>query len=642
MSAIAGIVNINDASVDETAIEAMAAALSDYKVDQVEIMKVQGAAFACGLQWITPESRGEHNPVGLPSQTIMLVCDTILDNRVALYNELEPRQQLADMSDSQLVLAAYMKWETACVTRLVGDYAFVVYDARRRCLFSAIDPAGIRPLNYSWDGSRFLFATTLKPLLAALAHKPALNEGWLAEFLTIGSNLNVASTRETVYEGVFQLCPGEYLTIEQGMMEIRRYWIPESWEPLILESDEAYLEAFRKLMDEAVACRLRTWGRVGIFLSGGLDSTTVAAFAAPALQQREQQLMAYTSVPVFTEVIREGNDAKGTADESEIVDEMVACYPNIIWKTVAAEGRDSYSNIDRMLEWLETPFKMVGNLYWTQGILEEAARDGCKVMLSGQYGNFTISQGEMPLYIRHLIKHFQIGEVYRQLKAHGRRYRVGGRKMLVAVAVHLLTEKNMTFLDFATGLANPDLVDRLDLPGRFRAQGLIRSKRPTLLDERLSAMNAFALSHIGNTEARLGLQFGLMQRDPTRDARVLEFCYKIPYDNYIKLGMERSLVRRAMVGRLPKRILDNHSVRGLQGADWVLRLKPHLKGILEEAGTWVGQPDPVDRFVDKAWVTACYNKLRHVGDISVCDHEEIRRLLIVLIIRRYVNAVIDR
>lgn len=203
-----------------------------------------------------------------------------LDARRVLQDKLAQRtgQQHHGQSDALLCLHAYAAWGEAFIAELAGDFCFAVWDDERRCLLCARDRLGVRPLFHARQGSRGLMVSdSLAWLAQRLAADRDLDDLWVADFLCVGYSRDAD---RTVYRRVSRLPPAHLLTVADSEPVVRRYWRLELDEPLRLDG-RGYVERFIDVTVQAVADRLPD-GRVGIAMSGGLDSTTLAACAVQA------------------------------------------------------------------------------------------------------------------------------------------------------------------------------------------------------------------------------------------------------------------------------------------------------------------------------------------------------------------------
>ena len=222
--------------------------------------------------------------VAEPRSSSWIAGDVRLDGRAALRDALGAAGVATanDATDAALVLGAWAAWRETATERLVGDYAFALWDHRDRTLFCARDALGVRPLYWAETGRRFVCGNVLDDVRARVASS-RLHEPAIVSFLVHGCN---ADTSTTTFAGVRRLPPGHQLVVraDGAAPTPRRHWSFPTPAPLRLARDEEYVERFRDLLDEAVRDRLRT-DRAAILLSGGLDSSALAATArrvAPA------------------------------------------------------------------------------------------------------------------------------------------------------------------------------------------------------------------------------------------------------------------------------------------------------------------------------------------------------------------------
>jgi len=224
----------------------------------------------------TRESLGERQPASIEGR-FWIVADARLDNREELDGELRRSGRVVRPSapDSELLLNAYAAWGTPCVEHLRGDFSFAIWDARNKQLFCARDHFGIKPFYYTQKRDSFLFSNTLNCLRMHPEVSGELNDAAIGDFLLFGLNCDNSTTS---FRDIQRLPPAHCLSISPEGLKIRRYWAPPTDGRIRYAKAEEYVENFQSLLQAAVADRLRT-DRVGILLSGGLDSSAVAAVA---------------------------------------------------------------------------------------------------------------------------------------------------------------------------------------------------------------------------------------------------------------------------------------------------------------------------------------------------------------------------
>lgn len=532
----------------------------------------------------------ERAPLADEGLGLAVAADAVIDNRRELFRRLgiePPRQER--MSDSELILAAYLAWGEEAPEYLIGDFAFVIWDARRRALFGARDALGSRSLYYADGFGGFAFATAAAPLRLVPGVGSRLSETWLAEFLAIPAGVDAADPHGTPFHGIRQVPPGHSFVFREGRTSMSTFGSPLPKEMLRLKSDGEYEEAFRAVFREAVADRMRTRFPVGAALSGGLDSGSVAAFAARELRARGEELRTYCAVPhpqfedwtPHTLAADESPFARATAEHAGNVRDVYLAFPE----------HNAYNGIDRWLDLLDAPYKFIENSVLLSGIYEAARADGTGVMLTGARGNYTISWGSAIEYYAELARRAKLASLVREMRRFGRRHRVAGTKVLPLVLKTAFPSlAQIPFRKFEPAvppLVRPELAARTGVFERLREHaaevGLDWPVNDIMSERERYFANRAVLSMQGTTATKLSLAYGIRERDPTADLRLIRFCLSVPVEQYVKGGVGRSLLRRATAGILPDKVRMNVRTRGAQGADWLFRVLPSWPDIVREA-----------------------------------------------------------
>ena len=336
MSIIYGLTYRNGKPVSQSTTEYMRNKLSSYKLDALRSLNVENGIFWCGAQNITPESLLEELPCYGTHNRFALTADAILDNRKdLLYIFNIPKSEWNTTTDSDLIMLSYNKWKEDCPKYLVGDFAFVIWDTDRREIFGARDHVGKRTFYYHLSDSVFTFCTVMRPLLQLENCSNKLNDNWIADYLSLSTLVHEIDCTKTIYKDIQQLLPGHCFKLNNNSMTIKKYWNPGVRPELKYKSDFEYIEAFREVFIEAVKCRLRSNGGVGIMLSGGLDSSSVATLAASHLKCLNKSLKAYSFIPVSDYIDWLPKDR--IASERDYVEEILKYYkPTDFWKLYEA------------------------------------------------------------------------------------------------------------------------------------------------------------------------------------------------------------------------------------------------------------------------------------------------------------------
>src|SRR6267378_3766577 len=281
MCGIVGIVRFNGDVVDEARLKRMRDVLRHRGPDG-EGLWIEGPVGLGHRRLAIVDVAGGHQPLANEDESVWIVYNGEIYNHAALRPGLEARgHRYRTRSDTETIVHLYEEEQEHCVESLRGMFAFALWDRARKRLLLARDRLGIKPLYYAVTQREFLFASEIKAILAAESIRPALNEAILPEFLAA----RFVAGEETFFRGVRKLLPGTTLTwsASEGV-RTRRYW------RLVVEEDdsEAGLQArageLRARLEAAVQSHLMSDVPLGLFLSGGLDSSGLAALMAPMVR----------------------------------------------------------------------------------------------------------------------------------------------------------------------------------------------------------------------------------------------------------------------------------------------------------------------------------------------------------------------
>lgn len=281
MSGICGIVGFGGSRVEESALWQMAEAAPHRGLDGTTVWCAEHVGVAHLSVVVTPESQREQQP--LVDGHLVLVADARVDNRADLMRALGLASDRP--TDADLILAAYRRWGVECARHIIGDFAFALWDSREKRLLLARDPMAMRALYYRLEPGRLLFATEVKQILAAPGVPIEIFEPALGAYL-VGPNM---PPEWTFYKGIDQLAAGHALLLEDGRQRRWRFWDIDPDHRIHYKDERDYAAHFRELFKEAVACRLRSIKPVGVMLSGGMDSVSVASMAGRLMQQNPEK-----------------------------------------------------------------------------------------------------------------------------------------------------------------------------------------------------------------------------------------------------------------------------------------------------------------------------------------------------------------
>jgi asparagine synthase (glutamine-hydrolysing) len=545
----------------------MLQALSVYGMD--DCAQFTGPSLAMGrrLLRLLPEDGFDRQPLSAAGVT-SLVADVRLDNREELAAELGlSGQRTMVMADSDILLAAWQQWREQCVDHLSGAFSFAVWNEQEQHLFLARDHTGERPLFYASTANSFAFASMPKGLHRLPFVGAEVDENYVARYLTLAN----MPSEQTIFRHIKRLPSGCSLSVHREKTRLWRHWRTGHLQDLRLGTPEEYVDCFRERFDRAVRVRLRTRGGVGAQLSGGLDSGAVAATAAGLLGAEGRELTCFTAVP------RPGFAARTSethfADEGEAAAEVAALYPNMRHVLVDSSATSFLDILDHNNNLYDHPCFGPSNEVWSNAILDRARASGITVLLNGRSGNSTLSyDGMQALSTWFRSGHWgTLSRVARQLT----RARTSSIRSIVRNAVwpslpfwlRSMTDPHMRGFSLDYSILHPEIAKRLDLE-RTAFRDLNRNSP----DGRTMLRTLLEYGDAADTTIASQGGWQIDFRDPTYDRSIIEFCLTVPLEEFLRGGQPRSLVRRAMAGRLPQSTL-HRTKRGSQSADWYVNMK---------------------------------------------------------------------
>ena len=587
VSAICGLLQLNDRPLVRDAIAAMSSALAHRGQDDCGVWIEDAAALGHRMLYTTPESLAEIQPVVRPREGLVLVSDARIDNREELIAMLGPDCGVG-ASDSDIIAAAYVRWGVRCVERLIGDFAFAIWSTRDRSLFCARDPMGVKPFYYLATEHLFAFASELKGILAIPGVRATIDEEQVALFL----GCVLEDPTRTIYKEFRRLPAGHTLLVSRGVAQLSRYWTPESTPDVRFARDRDYIDAFRDRFAAAVAARLRSSHSVGAALSGGLDSSSIVCTARTLRGPNARALDTFSVVfPHLPE------RALRLIDERSYIDAVIrggGVEPHI----VNGKGLSPLRDLDRTLWHLDEPHA-APNLYLHWGMFEAARATGVRVFLDGFDGDSAVSHGfgrltgltragdwttlesELALFRAHhgtgadlalreyVLPH--LGDLARRGEARNwarlatalvNHFPLARRELAGTYGLRRLMPA--VLLGFSRGvrertaqersLLTPDLARVLHRQTKRAAISDWRRFAPSEREAHVTGVSQPLYQLTLDIADKSAAAFGIEPRYPFFDRRVIEFCLGLPEEQKFAAGWPRILLRRAMEGILPAEV----------------------------------------------------------------------------------------
>lgn len=520
------------------------------------------------MLWTTPESLQEQQPLVARSGDLVLTADARIDNRSELISLLGLNDRpAADISDSDLILAVYEKWGEACPDKLLGDFAFAIWDGREQKLFCARDHLSVKPFYYYLSDQMFVFASELKGLLCLPQVPCQLNETRIADYLANFFN----DVTDTFYTDLHRLPPAHKLIVTTEKQDIKPYWKLDPARSIQLNSNEAYAAQFREIFTQAVACRLRSQGELGSLLSGGLDSSAITCVARN-LQAENGQAQLATFSAIFDELPQ--------CDERHYIN-MVLAQNNLQAQFIAGDSYGPLTYLEIIIHYQDEPISAPNlAMYWH--MYTSIKQQDIRILLDGSDGDTTVSHGRGYLHelarqgqwlalvtnLKGITKIYDGASSWPYLWYFWRRYGFSpfvGRVPPLSLARRIwrTVRSKRTSRSSSSAIAQPgwltvmndELIRQIDLGSRAER---FKTQNPALaasekLGHYLSIMWPLRTAAQEILD-KIAAPFGVEARYPFWDKRLVEYCLALPSNQKLDQGWSRIILRRAMDGILPPKI----------------------------------------------------------------------------------------
>jgi len=477
-----------------------------------------------------------------------------------IYNHTDYRESLeanghvyATHCDTETILHLYEEHGSACVDYLRGMFAFAIWDQHKRELFIARDRLGVKPLYYvhTGDGSLY-FGSEIKTLLEARAVRPEINYAVLSDYLANHS----PSGEETLFRGVKRLLPGHVMTWRDGELTIRRYWDVDFTKEEARD-DKTYIQEWSDLFRESVRLRLMADVPLGMFLSGGIDSSAIAAV-----------MSGMVSEPIKTFSVA---FAEREANELEYARLVAAAYKTNHHEIVVSPEQ-FFTALPRLVWHEDEPLAHPSSvaLYFVSHLASQHVKvvltgEGSDEMLAG-YGRYRRTIWNLALGQRY--KKFTPSVARDTIRKQIERMMPGGRMRQKLMRTFLVLSPELESIYFDNFAVFPapmqqhmftretmDQIHSVDPYVELRRL-LERTKDLSLLDGLLYADIKTYLHELLMKQDQMSMATSIESRVPFLDHKLVEFTARMPETMKLRGGTTKYVLRESMKGILPEKILS--------------------------------------------------------------------------------------
>jgi asparagine synthase (glutamine-hydrolysing) len=492
-----------------------------------------------------------------------------------VYNYVELRQELqaagytfVTSGDTEVVLSAIAHWGYQAVERFIGMWAFAIWDDAHQTLFCSRDRFGIKPFHYAFRDGRLYLASEIKAVKTSPLFRGGFNEAQVARGLYLGW---MHHWEETYFNDILALPASHNLEWKDGKLRIWQYAeVTRTENPT--NTFEEYTEQFRELFIDSIRITSRRDVPMGVCLSGGLDSTSIAAVLASSTSEHE--VRAFTAYYTGT----------GDVDERPFIQHLLARYPQIKSNEISPTDNDVAQALDTIVALMDAPMPSSSYIsqYFVMGL---AAQNGVKVVLDGQ-GSDEMLGGYMHSLYRVIGGYIQQGryiDAYNELRSHAARQGYSSSKKLNVLAKSILAASRSEQYLYETEFKHT-------YPWMLRQGAGTFPLR--LTNHEGSRLNAFLhnllrvtlLPTLLHTEDINSMAFSIESRVPFLDHRLVDLSFSMPMEDKIYRGETKRVLRAAMRGIVPDQILDRRDKTGFITPGHIKWLRGELAYTLD--GSW--------------------------------------------------------
>jgi asparagine synthase (glutamine-hydrolysing) len=557
MSGILGVIQFGTERLSADTFNRMLDALSLRGPDKRGIWQNHFVRLGHRHLFTTPEARSENLPSRDETTRNVITSDCRLDNRNELIQAIGREQfNIESIPDSLILLKAYQKWGNDCVTRLLGDFSFAIWNEREQELFCARDFLGVKPFYYCQIKGLFLFCSE-SPAIVQYSDLPfSINLPRIAESLT--PHLEGYDTTSTFYREIFRLPPAHTLTFKHGHIQRHCYWHPEPQKNSLIKTDGEYREALTDLLHQAVADRNRGIDAPAVMLSGGVDSALIMALAQQQCKESGRR-----NLQTFSGISERIEDCI----ESRMISLLTTGHGSHSTLKTPQDLTKQTSQIFKYVSRIQEPFDMCMILHFL--LYHQASNNGHRVVLDGVDGDIAASLGSN--YPSLLLRQFNIKAGLHESISQSKIYN------------HSFPTTLHCLLRYMASALTPHKLNRIrhkhQLPGiskQIIKESIISSSfaQKTDLNNRLitfskahqthglSSHQEMYLSRIQHPFLTVGLErydrvaslCSLEPRHPLLDKRIVDFYCELPWNQFVRNGRTKYLLRNVAQQFLPQEV----------------------------------------------------------------------------------------
>ncbi len=525
----------------------------------------------------------------------LIIADAVLFNTIELKKKLGIPVEKT-ISDSQLILEAYLRWDKECPKHLNGEFAFVIYNTESKTCFAARDHHGIKPLYYSLDENYFVFATEMKGILSLPYVSKAIDEQYIGDFIC----RIWLDNAHTLYKYIKRFPPAHCGTIDQNGLHLNPYWNLTDIKPLHFKKESDYIDAFDEKLIRAIQLRAAQENGIGSELSGGLDSSLVTAI----LKKETTKV-----ISTYSYVLPEQLEGKGLYSDREKIIEIANYLGIEDIELITDEDKgllESFAWNCKVHD--EPPFDF--NPLFRDGLYQSIYQKGQKLLFSG-FGGDEMLSSQASGYLKQLYLEEKKDLVKQELNALSKRK--GKSPLLLSSSlklklylgdqrIHQIAKRFRSKSNIEKKLPNRPiqhaLYKQLNIEERFAEYQNRYSRIGDFNTDQIRRMKEPHVSLRLEYQAQAARSFQIQYRYPLLDVNLIEFYLGLPTELKARHGNGRHIFKKVMERHLPKSMVWKESKKASSNPQILCRTNIDGKKVEEQLFS-IPNNHPLWNYLDK-------------------------------------------
>jgi asparagine synthase (glutamine-hydrolysing) len=546
MCGITTLVNINGDPVDKSLLKLMNDSISHRGPDDDGFYSFQNVGLGHRRLSIIDLSKDGHQPMECLGKYVIIFNGEV-------YNYIEIKQELITLgytfktkTDTEVIVSAFHEWGSNCLQKFNGMWAFVILNLESNELFISRDRFGVKPLYYGSNGTYFAFGSEIKQILKIV--KPKLNLNILADYLVSGL---IEHKNDSFFKDIKSLPAGHFMVynIKNAFYKIDRYYEIRKNEEIEKLDEIDSMNLYRETFYNAVQLRLRSDVKVGTCLSGGLDSSWIAALASRFYKNETNN----DFTAITAQSIQKSNDETHFA-------EMVAKSSPIDWIVTSPSPEDFLGKMDQVIYCQEEPFG-TPSVFMQHFVMKMSKAANCTVLLDGQGGDETLLGYER--YFPTFLKSLPLEKALVEFGSLQKNTKLNYSDLLFYLFYFSNSGLRKKNLEMRYSFLNKEVLNSVSWDQIEK----MSNSTSSVFDLQKMEMESTCLPHLLKYEDRNSMWYGIEARLPFLDYRLVEIGLNLKPNYKIKNGWSKNISRVATRNLLPKEIRWRKHKFGFEAPD---------------------------------------------------------------------------